>query len=103
MNKAAVIGIILLLGVIPLGQLSISNYLQFTAYQKQAKLEEIQCANTPCFGEGMTGFVAQEYFNKSMIYLLAAFIIGGVGAVVVGLNREELFRSTNTDSYPQKT
>jgi hypothetical protein len=100
LNKPAVIGMILLLSVIPLGQLSISNYLQFTAYQKQAELEEIQCANTPCFGEGMRASVTQEYFDKSMLYLLAAFMIGGVGMVAVGLNREELFRTTNTDRYP---
>lgn len=92
MNSVLFIGVLLLVSLIPLGQMSISGYMQFTVYQKQAELEEMQCANTPCIGERPNAFeVPREYFEKSMLYLLAAFMIGGVGLVLVGLNRKELF------------
>lgn len=90
MNKAAVIGVLLLLGIIPLGQLWLSNYQQFTTYQEQAELEKIQCPNSACSGVGMAPFLGQQFFNASMSYLLAALLIGGVGVVLVGLNRKEL-------------
>ncbi len=97
LNKAAVIGILLLLSLVPLGQLIIKDCLGFTATQTQAQLEEKQCSNTPCSGLGLSALAAQEYYDESMQYLLAAFVIGGVGIVFVGLNRRELYQTGDAD------
>ena len=90
MKKFGVIGFLLILAAIPLAQFSISNFNEYSELQRAADEEAVECANTICFGGGITALEAKEHLDSSMYYLTYVLLIAPIGAVIVGLKWRDL-------------
>jgi len=90
MKALGIVGFLLLLAFIPLAQVCISNFNQYADGQRQVDQKAIDCANTACFGQGLTAGEVKGHFDTSMRCLMMALLVGPVGAVFMGLNWKEM-------------
>lgn len=90
MKAFAIAGLLMILVLVPVANVSVVEYGRYLSDQKEADREAIDCANTVCLGGEMSDFEARQHYELSMQAALASLFTGSVGLVFLGLNISDL-------------